>query len=114
MEFKNLSILLTCNMGASTGIMANKMKQVVNTSKKLSNNNIHIEAQPGDMLDTVITKFDIVLVAPQMMHRFNAFEKIANENGKIIVPIDPNDYGTVNAENIIKTALLAYKEANDE
>lgn len=114
MNFENLSILLTCNLGASTGIMANKMRDVVANSEKLKNKKITIEAQPGDMLDTIIEKFDVVLVAPQMMHRYKAFEEIATKSGKVITAIDPADYGTVNAENIIKTALLAYVEANRE
>ncbi len=114
MDFKNLRILLTCNLGASTGIMANKMKEVVENSDSLKNNNVHIEAQPGEMLDSIIDNFDIILVAPQMMHRYKAFETIAKSNGKVITPIKPEDYGTVNAKNMIKTALLAYMEANDE
>lgn len=114
MDFKDLSILLTCNLGASTGIMANKMRDIVANSEKLKDKNITIEAQPGDMLDTIIGKFDVVLVAPQMMHRYKAFEKIAISNEKVITAIDPADYGTVNAQNIIKTALLAYVEANRE
>ncbi len=44
MDFKDLRILLTCNLGASTGIMANKMKEVVENSDSLKNNNVHIEA----------------------------------------------------------------------
>lgn len=114
MDFKNISILLTCNLGASTGIMANKMRDVIKNSEKLKDSNIIIEAQPGDLLDSIIGKFDVVLVAPQMMHRYKAFEKIAHDNGKVITAIKPSDYGTVNAENIIKTALLAYVEANRE
>lgn len=110
MDFKDLGILLTCNLGASTGIMANKMREVVANSEKLKGMNITIEAQPGDLLETIIEKFDVVLVAPQMMHRYKYFEKVALENNKKIAAIDPADYGTVNAQNIVKTALLAMME----
>ncbi len=110
MELKKMHILLTCNLGASTGIMANKMKEVAQKSEVLKKVDIRIEAQPGDIFSDVVNQFDVVLVAPQMMHRYKFFEQCAKENNVKIAAIDPRDYGTVNAGNIIKTAIIAMME----
>ena len=113
MKINKLHILLTCNLGASTGIMAGKMRDIVKNSEALKDADIIINAQPGDLFEDLVTDYDVILVAPQMMHKYKYFEEIAHLNGKVITSIDPRDYGSVNASNIIKTAIVAYQEVHN-
>ncbi len=110
MNFKKMHILLTCNLGASTTMMAKKMEEVVKESKVLKDVDIKVDAEPGDQLNEIVNNYDIVMVAPQMQHKYEYFEKICNNHGKKIVKIRPEDYGSVNAGNIIKTAIIALRE----
>lgn len=106
MKIDKLNILLTCNLGASTSIMVNKMEEVRKNSTKLQAMEMKIEAHPVMMLEEVIQDFDVVMLGPQMRHRLQEVEKIALPFAIPVQVIDAKDYGTMNAGNIIKSALL--------
>lgn len=106
MNFERLHILLCCNLGASTGVMVNKMREIALKSEKLKGTDIRIEAHPaGDILD-YIDDFDVVLIGPQIKHRFADLKKICDEKNKPIEVIDTKDYGTVNGANILKQGIF--------
>jgi len=101
-----LHILLLCNLGASTGILVSKMKEVVNNSEKLKNKDIKIEARPAGELNEHITNFDVLLLGPQIGHRFDELKELADAHQKPIEIINSRDYGTMNAGNIVKQAIV--------
>lgn len=106
MNITKLNILLTCNLGASTSIMVNKMEDVRKASLKLQAMEMKIEAHPVMMLEEVIHDFDVVLLGPQMRHRLQEVELICKPLCIPVQVIDAKDYGTMNAGNIIKSALV--------
>ncbi|EFP3845241.1 PTS sugar transporter subunit IIB, partial [Listeria monocytogenes] len=50
MEINQLHVLLVCNLGASTGVMVTKMKEIAQNSEKLTNTDVKIEAHPAGEL----------------------------------------------------------------
>ena len=83
---EKLSICLACNLGSSTSILVNKMKQVAD--------------------------YQIIMLGPQIGHRRNEIEqKVASINIPVTV-IDAADYGSMNAANILKEAIYQIKTAN--
>ncbi|WP_088810685.1 MULTISPECIES: PTS sugar transporter subunit IIB [Listeria] len=106
MNFDRLHVLLVCNLGASTGVMVTKMKEIAAGSEKLKNTDIRIEAHPAGELREYIEDFDVVMVGPQIKHQFKMLKEIADAAGKPIQVIDTKDYGTVNGANILKDAII--------
>ncbi|KQL52519.1 PTS beta-glucoside transporter subunit IIB [Heyndrickxia shackletonii] len=106
MNFDKLYILLVCNLGASTGVMVTKMKEVASKSEKLKKVDIRIEAHPAGELREYIEDFDVIMVGPQIKHKFAELKKLADEAGKPIQIIDTQDYGMVNGGNILKDAII--------
>lgn len=106
MNFEKLHVLLCCNLGMSTGTMVNKMREIALNSAKLKDKDIRIEAHPASDILEYIDDFDVVMIGPQIKHRFNELKKICDEKGKPIEIIDTKDYGTVNGGNILKAAIL--------
>ncbi|MFJ5625057.1 PTS sugar transporter subunit IIB [Peribacillus loiseleuriae] len=111
MDFDKLHILLVCNLGASTGVMVTKMKEIAEKSEKLKPVDIKIEAHPAGQLREYVEQFDVVLVGPQMKHQFEDLEKICKPYNKPIAVIDRKDYGMVNGGNILKAAILLKLQA---
>ena len=106
MNLDRLYVLLVCNLGASTGVMVTKMKEIAAESQKLKDVDINIEAHPaGDILE-YIDDFDVVMLGPQIKHRFKDLEILCKEKNKPITVIDTKDYGSVNGANILKTAII--------
>lgn len=106
MNFDRLHVLLCCNLGASTGVMVNKMREIALKSEKLKGIDIKIEAHPASDLIEYIDDFDVIMLGPQIKHRLNELKAISEPKGKPIQVIDTRDYGTVNGANILKTAIL--------
>ncbi|MHC5252396.1 PTS sugar transporter subunit IIB [Listeria kieliensis] len=106
MNLDKLHILLVCNLGASTGVMVTKMKEIASSSEKLKHTDIRIEAHPAGELREHVQDFDVVMVGPQIKHQLAMLKEIADEFNKPIQVIDTKDYGTVNGANILKDAIL--------
>lgn len=105
MNFEKLHILLACNLGASTGIMVAKMEEIVRNSEKLKGKDIKISAQPAGEILEHIENYDVVLLGPQISHRFDELKQVADAYNKPIEIINSQDYGTVNGGNILKAAI---------
>lgn len=106
MEMDKLHVLLLCNLGASTGIMVSKMKELAGNSAKLKNVDIKIEAHPAGELKEFIDQFDVILLGPQIGHRFDELKEIAEDHKTPLEVIDSRDYGSINAGNILKQAIV--------
>ncbi|MDV4151375.1 PTS sugar transporter subunit IIB [Clostridium sp. AL.422] len=105
-DFERLHILLVCNLGASTGIMVAKMREICSNSRSLEGKDIKIDARPAGELEEYINLYDVILVGPQMRHKFRELKEIADFYKKPIEIINSQDYGLVNGGNILKAAIL--------
>ena len=98
-------ILLACNMGMSTSLL------VVNMQKYAESQNIDLEikALPISEAEMEILNWDVVMVGPQIRYKIKALNDASN--GKVpVCLIDMRDYGTMNGENVVKSALEALKQ----
>lgn len=100
-------VYLFCEAGMSTSLMAARMKKVV------EENNLPIEtdAYPQSRMMEIIEAEDpsVILLGPQVKH---IEDKVKERYGKdrVVMVIDQNDYGTMNAERVLKRALLELKK----
>ena len=106
MNFDKLYILLVCNLGASTGIMVAKMREIAENSEKLKETDIKIDARPVGDIKEYLGKYDVVLLGPQIKHRLSDVQALCDKADKPVGVIDSKDYGMVNGGNILKTAIL--------
>ncbi|HEM5123084.1 TPA: PTS sugar transporter subunit IIB [Streptococcus suis] len=103
---EKLSICLACNLGASTSILVEKMKEVVAGSQKLSRVDVAIEAIPaGNITAEIVKDYQIVLLGPQIGHRLAEIQEKVSAVGIPVDVIKASDYGTMNAANILKQAI---------
>lgn len=105
MKISRLHVLLVCNLGASTGVMVAKMREIAKESKALENVDIKIDARPAGDLKEYVADYDVVLVGPQIKHQYENLKKICDEHDKPIGIIDTKDYGMINGGNVLKQAL---------
>lgn len=100
------NIILACAAGMSTSLLVTKMKKAA----EAKNIDVKIEAYPVQEAKKIITseKVDCVLLGPQVRFMLNQFkEEFPNKN---ISVIDMRDYGLMNGENVLNTALKAMGE----
>lgn len=97
-----MNILLACNAGVSTGMLADKMEEYAKTQGI----NAHVWAvdiaQVSDELKS--EKIDCALIGPQISYKLKGLQK---ELAPYSIPsgvMSFQDYGTMNAVNIFKTA----------
>ncbi|MFO7173020.1 MAG: PTS sugar transporter subunit IIB [Bacillota bacterium] len=82
-------ILLVCSAGMSTSILIRAVeKEAVARGQQVS-----VRAVGTTELESAVGDADVVLVAPQVRHRFPQFAEIARAAGKPIALIEPKAYG---------------------
>lgn len=101
---KHLNILLVCANGASTSILASRMRK--STS---SDEHYIIEAKSVSELENVIGKYDCILVAPQIRYMLKEIEDIALDYDVKVICIDPNDFASANGKAVIECVRAAYE-----
>lgn len=106
-----MKILLVCAGGFSTTMMMGAIKKVIEKSEKLNIEDFTpMEAIPVDRLPEKISAFDIVLVGPQLGHKFDYVQEIARENSKPSVLLSAEIYGAMDGGTVLKQALIAHKK----
>lgn len=97
---KTMKITLICAGGVSTSMLC---KKIIEEGKKYE---IEIDCKAHAVLkaDDHIPSSDLVLVGPQIKYMVKKLQ--AKYPNKIIEAIDMRDYGTINAENIMKKYLV--------
>lgn len=95
-----MNILLICAGGLSTSLLVTKMKDYAESKGDVP----CIEAHPANHLDTLIDRFDIVFLGPQIAHKFDAIQKEFGSMGKPIVMIDQVDYGLCRGKEVYEKA----------
>ncbi|SHF04708.1 PTS sugar transporter subunit IIB [Clostridium fallax] len=102
-------IYLFCSAGMSTSMLASKMQSVADEHSLP----IEVKAYPHDRLGEIIESLhpDCILLGPQVKY---LYEKTVNDFGKDGIPIaviDSGDYGMMNGEKVLKTAIKLIKSA---
>lgn len=99
-------IMLVCAAGMSTSLLVQKM-QAAAKEKDLEAEIFAVSATEADeRLADTNAPVDVLLLGPQVRYMQNEFET------KLTIPvavIDMRDYGTMNGEVVLKTALELMK-----
>ncbi|WP_076150274.1 PTS sugar transporter subunit IIB [Ligilactobacillus murinus] len=98
-------IMLVCAAGMSTSLLVQKM-QAVAEEKGLEAEIFAVSATEADERLADPEQVDVLLLGPQVRYMQNEFET------KLTIPvavIDMRDYGTMNGEAVLKTALELMK-----
>lgn len=101
-----MNILLTCAAGMSTSLLVNKMKAALTEEQK----GWRIEAHPVSELADYINDFDVILLGPQVSHKFENVKKDFESYHKPIAVIKPQDYGLGRGKEVVETAIKLYNE----
>ena len=102
-------IYLFCSAGMSTSMLANKMQEVANAH----NVPVEVKAHPHDKLGEIVKndKPDCILLGPQVKYLYQGTVDHFGSTGIPIAVIDAGDYGMMNGEKVLKTAIKMIKEA---
>lgn len=106
-----MNILLVCANGASTGVLVEKMKRVVNENEKLKDKGINIEATSCESLRNYLQSHgtDVVLIGPQIRFKEDEINEICKPYSIPITVINTQDYGRMNAKAVLKVAIDLFK-----
>ena len=96
-----INIVLLCQFGASTGMLADRIKQAAEKAGKEVVVNAYSFSQVGEVIDGA----DIILLGPQIRFKKAAFEKEYADKQVPFVVIDTVDYGRLNGEGILNKVL---------
>lgn len=105
-----MNILLVCAGGFSTTMMMEEMKKVINNSAKLEMDDFKMQAISIDKLSENIAQFDVILVGPQLGHKYTQVQEMAKEHQKPSVLLTAEIYGAMDGATVLKQALLAHKK----
>ncbi|MBS7577032.1 MULTISPECIES: PTS sugar transporter subunit IIB [unclassified Enterococcus] len=99
------NIMLVCSAGMSTSLLVTKMEKAA-IEKGIEANIFAVSASEADIkLEDAEHPVDVLLLGPQVRFMENQFkEKVASKNIPVAV-INMSDYGMMNGENVLKTAL---------
>lgn len=101
-----LNIVLACNWGASTGMLAKKIAKSAEEKGIESN----VSAYSYDDLAEVINTANIILLGPQLAYKLQEFEEKFGSTGVPFMVINTVDYGRMNGENVLNAVLEKIKE----
>lgn len=100
-------IYLFCSAGMSTSMLAKNMQEVADQHSLP----ISVKAYPDHKLQEIIDtdKPDCILLGPQVKY---IYQDCINKYGNLGIPIaviDAGDYGMMNGEKVLKTAIKLIK-----
>lgn len=105
----NLKILLVCASGASTSILASKMRK--STSSKY---HWLIEAKSVSELENVIGKYDCLLLAPQIHYLYHEIKEVAKDYDIKVLEVDPKDFASSNGLAVSEFIIESYSGQKNE
>ncbi|TCP30988.1 PTS system cellobiose-specific IIB component [Scopulibacillus darangshiensis] len=98
-----IKVLLVCNAGASTSIVAKKMKDQFKRIGKEA----EVWAVPVDQAQTEHQKADIILLGPQVRYQLDNIKEMVNNQIPVKV-FNQQDYATANAESIVNKLITLF------
>jgi PTS system cellobiose-specific IIB component len=96
-----LIITLLCNLGMSTGMLIDKIKEAAE-AKGIE---VDVDAAPFDKAGDRLDRTDILLLGPQVRYHMPRFQKDYGGKIPVIDTIDFTDYALVNGQKILNEAL---------
>ena len=96
-----IKILLCCSAGMSTSMVVQRMEKA---AVKLAID-AKIQAVGMEEFSEKIGDFDCCLLGPQIKYKLNDFQRYAEEYNKPVAVINTMDYGMLNGEKILQSAL---------
>ena len=101
-------IYLFCSAGMSTSMLASNMQDVANQHKLP----IKVAAFPHNKLEEIISndRPDCILLGPQVKYMYDETVARFGSQGIPIAVIDQGDYGMMNGEKVLKTAIKLIKK----
>ncbi|MDO4378523.1 MAG: PTS sugar transporter subunit IIB [Erysipelotrichia bacterium] len=103
-------IVLCCQNGASTDLLAVKMEEAAQ-KKGIE---VSVNAHPYTDLGFEIENADLILLAPQIRFKKNTLEKMYASYNKPFMCIDPSDYGLLKGDHVLEQALKIIESANNK
>lgn len=109
-----MKTLLVCAGGFSTTMMMEAMKKIVKESAKLEVEDYPMEAIGVDKLDRYIQDYDVILVGPQLSHKYEYIKGEADKIDKPTVLLTSDIYGSMDGATVMKQAILAYRKSQQK
>lgn len=102
-------VYLFCSAGMSTSMLASKMQAVANSH----NLPMEVEAFPDGKIGQIIEERhpDVILLGPQVKYRYQEIVDKFGSTGIPIQVIDQSDYGMMNGEKVLKSAIKLMRSA---
>lgn len=102
-------VYLFCSAGMSTSMLASKMQAVANSH----NLPMEVETFPDGKIGQIIEERhpDVILLGPQVKYRYQEIVDKFGSTGIPIQVIDQSDYGMMNGEKVLKSAIKLMKSA---
>ena len=94
-------ILLCCSAGMSTSMLVRKMEQAA----QARGIECEIEAMAVNAFNDAIQEYDVCLLGQQVRFQLEERKKVADEHGKNIAAISPQDYGMMKGDEVLTQAL---------
>ena len=100
-------VYLFCSAGMSTSMLASNMQDVANQH----NLPIKVAAFPHNKLEEIISEDrpDYILLGPQVKYMYEETVEQFGSQGIPIAVIDQGDYGMMNGEKVLKSAIRLIK-----
>ena len=100
-------VYLFCSAGMSTSMLASKMQKVADDHKLP----IKVAAFPHGKLDEIIAtdRPDCILLGPQVKYMYDETVASYGNEGIPIAVINAEDYGVMNGEKVLKSAIRLIK-----
>ena len=100
-------VYLFCSAGMSTSMLASNMQDVANQH----NLPIKVAAFPHNKLEEIISEDrpDCILLGPQVKYMYEETVEQFGRQGIPIAVIDQGDYGMMNGEKVLKSAIRLIK-----
>lgn len=97
-----MKVLLVCAAGMSTSLLTNNMKKNADPDDV-------IDAVPVSELESVIDKYDVVLLGPQIRFKEKEIKKLAEPKGIPSGVIDMRAYGMMDGKAAMSQARALLK-----
>lgn len=101
-----MKILLVCSGGMSTAILLTALKQ---QAEKLGIKEFIAEAVGFENVPDHLDGYEILLVAPQVRHKFNGLKQLTDEKKKKIYQILPTEYAPTGAPALMQSIIKVLK-----
>ena len=101
-----MRLLLACNLGMSTSLLVDKLKEEAKTRGL----DLDVDAVPFDKVILTAGSTDILLLGPQIRYLVKKFQDQVGDKIPVIAAMNMSDYALLNAKKILDDSLAMYNE----